>query len=197
MHDPNSEGGRFGEAATLGALAGLAGGPSFAMADGGPYDGNKAYADSKLANILFARELARRLQQAGGDGGGGTTAAAATTTVVAVGPGLITKTGFFRRNDPLFVAAFDAAAGALGLSESVSGGGDCLVFAATSPGLTAGGGGGIENGSFLNNNVRGPWGGHRLEARAPSPEARDGEEGRRLWELSARLVGLGPGGAGA
>ena len=50
VHDPASEGGKQGgpeKWAGLGALDGLAGGPGFTMVDGGAYDPDKAYKDSK------------------------------------------------------------------------------------------------------------------------------------------------------
>ena len=52
--------------------------------------------DSKLCNILFARELQRRLVAEG-----------SAVTVNTFGPGLITRTGFFRNQQPLFVKVFD------------------------------------------------------------------------------------------
>jgi len=72
-----------GLSATLGNLSGLeAAGAGFAMVDGSAYDADKAYKDSKLCNVLFARELERRLQAAG-----------SPVQVNAFGPGLITRTG--------------------------------------------------------------------------------------------------------
>jgi NAD(P)-dependent dehydrogenase (short-subunit alcohol dehydrogenase family) len=53
VHDPASEGGKQGgpeKWATVGDLKGLEGGPNFSMVDGGVYDPDKAYKDSKLCN---------------------------------------------------------------------------------------------------------------------------------------------------
>ncbi|KAH8046941.1 hypothetical protein JL721_12282 [Aureococcus anophagefferens] len=55
VHDPKSGGGDVGSKATLGDLAGLAQ-VDFDMVDGGAYDPDKAYKDSKLCNILFTAE---------------------------------------------------------------------------------------------------------------------------------------------
>ncbi len=65
VHDPASAGGSVGLGAHLGDLSGLAQGPAFTMVDGGAYDADKAYKDSKLCNMLFTRELSRRLEAAG------------------------------------------------------------------------------------------------------------------------------------
>jgi len=73
VHDPASGGGKQGgpeKWASLGELKGLAGGRAFTMVDGGTYDPDKAYKDSKLCNMLFMAEAARRW------GSGGITARA-------------------------------------------------------------------------------------------------------------------------
>jgi protochlorophyllide reductase len=141
------------------------------MIDGGAYDADKAYKDSKLCNILFTRELARRLAAAG-----------SPVEAVAFGPGLITRTGFFRNQNPVFTALFDFATNEVfHVAESVSGGGDCLVTMATRAGLPSG--------AYYNNDLDGK-GGHRFEAQPPSKEAQSDDEAARLWALSAQLVGL-------
>ena len=172
MHDPTSPGGAVGPGATLGDLRGLATqGAAFEMIDGGAYDADKAYKDSKLCNILFTRELARRLAASGSPVQG-----------VAFGPGLITRTGFFRNQNPVFTALFDFATNEVfHVAESVSGGGDCLVTMATRADLPSG--------SYWNNDLDGK-GGHRFEAQPPSKEAQSDDEAARLWALSAQLVGL-------
>lgn len=49
VHDPESPGGKQGKAASLGDLTGLErDGRNFEMVDGGSYDGDKAYKDSKV-----------------------------------------------------------------------------------------------------------------------------------------------------
>lgn len=172
VHDPASPGGAVGPGATLGDLRGLASqGAAFEMIDGGAYDADKAYKDSKLCNILFTRELARRLAAAG-----------SPVEAVAFGPGLITRTGFFRNQNPVFTALFDFATNEVfHVAESVSGGGDCLVTMATRADLPSG--------VYYNNDLDGK-GGHRFEAQPPSKEAQSDDEAARLWALSAQLVGL-------
>lgn len=104
--------------------------------------------------------------------------------VNSFGPGLITRTGFFRNQKPLFVKIFDFAVNDIfHVAETVDGGGNCLVFMATSPELEKVGG------IYYNNDVTG-LGSHKFAAIPPSAEAQDAEEARKLWELSSQLVGL-------
>ena len=52
VHDPESPGGKQGKTATLGDLTGFErDGKDFEMIDGGSYDGDKAYKDSKVRAI--------------------------------------------------------------------------------------------------------------------------------------------------
>lgn len=87
MHDPESAGGAVGPGATLGDLSGIRSGRDFAMVSGEPFDADKAYKDSKLCDLLLAREFAARLKAAG-----------SPVTVNAFGPGaglqLATSTSF-------------------------------------------------------------------------------------------------------
>ena len=108
VHDPASEGGKQGgpeKWAGLGALDGLAGGPGFTMVDGGAYDPDKAYKDSKLCDMLFMLEAARR-----GKG---------KLTANSFSPGLIADPkGFFRNQNPLFAKAFNTITQKAGVGET-------------------------------------------------------------------------------
>ena len=141
-----------------------------------PYDADKAYKDSKLCNILFGRELSRRL-----------TASGSAITVNAFGPGLITRSNFFRGQNPLFVTVFDFAVNnVFKVGESVSGGGGCLAFMAVDESVEG------KTQLYYNNDISGPVfsGGHVFKLDEPSVEARDANEAELLWECSAQLVGL-------
>jgi protochlorophyllide reductase len=95
VHDPTSPGGRQGVPATLGQLQGLEQlGRQCEMIDGGNFNADKAYKDSKLCNILFARELQRRLDNDD---------KTKDISVNAFSPGLIVSTGLFRDQNPFFV----------------------------------------------------------------------------------------------
>lgn len=83
------------------------------------YSGWKSYGQSKIANVLFAKELARRF-------------AATKRTANAVHPGVI-KTNLARSMNPA-VAVFFAVSGPLAL-KSVSQGAATEVYVATSPTL--------------------------------------------------------------
>ena len=83
-----SSGGRVGAKASLGNLSGLASFSEFEMIDGNPFNADKAYKDSKLCNILFAKELSDRFKKKG-----------LSTPVIAWAPGLVISResqGFFR-----------------------------------------------------------------------------------------------------
>ena len=192
VHDPESAGGAVGAPATLGGLEGLeraaaraaAGGrPEFEMVDGGPWDGEKAYKDSKLCNVLFTREFQRRLTAAGGGD---------AVTVNAFGPGLITESNFFQNNpsqNRAAVAIFALAADrVLRVTETADGGGRCLEYMALSPELEGRGG------LYYNNTLEGlPLSPRHAFAEDPgSEESRRPAEAARLWDLSAALAGVAP-----
>ena len=89
VHNPESPGGRIGKIAGLGQLKGLQMSYDFKMVDGfNDFDADKAYKDSKLCNILFAKELSRRLTEKGNN-----------IPIICWAPGLViprSKEGFFR-----------------------------------------------------------------------------------------------------
>lgn len=174
VHNPEEPGGQVGSKATLGDLAGLRAatrGESWAMVDGGEFDPDKAYKDSKLCNMLFMLELDRRLG-----------AARSPVCVNALSPGLITKSGLFRNQRKLFTTAFDfVATNVARFAETVEYGGGCLEFMSVSPELEG------KHGLFYSDY---PPGKHTLVQRVPSVEARDEAKAKQLWELSEQLVGL-------
>lgn len=169
VHDPASEGGKQGgpdKWASLGDMAGLANGPMFTMADGGVYDPDKAYKDSKLCNLMFTAEAARRYE--------------GRVSVNAFSPGLIADPkGFFRNQSPLFAAAFNGITQKLGVGETNDFAGSALGFLAVDPAMEGRTGGWYD---AL------PLGKHSLAKHSPSVEARDTAKQTRLWALSEKLV---------
>ena len=61
VHNPDSAGGKVGAKASLGNLEGLKFDTGFEMIDGSKFNADKAYKDSKLCNIIFAKKLSRNL----------------------------------------------------------------------------------------------------------------------------------------
>ncbi|MFN9631761.1 MAG: SDR family NAD(P)-dependent oxidoreductase [Cyanobacteriota bacterium] len=182
VHDPSTPGGRVGPAAGLGDLAGLRQGAGAAMVDGGPFSAEKAYKDSKLCNLLMAREVERRLRERG-----------QALPVIAWSPGLVIprgEGGFFRdsrRHNPIGQAVFAfVARDLLRLCETPERAGTLLVeLATTSP---------VECGAvqYWCNRVEGP-GRLRFARSEPSAEARSDALAAELWTLPAERVGLEPG----
>ena len=103
-------------------LDGLAAGPGFSMVDGGAYDPDKAYKDSKLCNLLFVAEARKRY-------------ANAQVTVNAFSPGLIADPkGFFRNQNPQFAKTFDyISRNVAKVAESNEFGGAALAYLAVDP----------------------------------------------------------------
>jgi len=174
VHDPTSGGGKQGgpeKWANLGDLKGLEGGKGFTMVDGGIYDPDKAYKDSKLCNMLFMAEAARRW---GGSGG------VSDITVNAFSPGLIADpNGFFRNQNKAFGSLFNGISKAVGVAETNDFAGSALAYLAVDPAMAGKTGGWYD---AL------PLGKHSLGKHAPSTEAQDVPKQKRLWELSEKLV---------
>lgn len=134
-----------------------------------PFTGGKAYAHSKLANVLFTRELAQRLAAAGSD-----------VTANSLHPGAIPGSGFSRFLPgplPSLVQKLEALPGVT----SVADGAAEILFAGVSP-RTA--------------DVSGRYFAGQ-ELRSPSTAARDDDAARRLWTESANLLDVAEPFAGA
>jgi len=180
VHDPGTAGGRVGNPAGLGDLAGLKAGAGFAMVNGqAGFDAEKAYKDSKLCNLLFARELERRLRLRG-----------TPMPVLAWSPGLVIPRsggGFFRysrRHNEWGQRLFALVArDLLRITATTQQAGALLAGLATDP---AHGG---EAFSYRSNRVEGP-GRLRFAVAEPSREARDDTLAQTLWAISGELVGL-------
>ena len=178
VHDPNSPGGRFGEAAGLGALDGLKAGAGFEMVDGcSAFNADKAYKDSKLCNLLFARELAKQLARKG-----------TPLPVVAWAPGLVIPRGddgFFRYSrtfNPWGQRLFALAVrDLLRITESPEDAGELLAGLASDSESAANGF------SYRSNRLLRP-GQHRFDLADVSPEANNDGLATKLWELSADLI---------
>jgi NAD(P)-dependent dehydrogenase (short-subunit alcohol dehydrogenase family) len=130
------------------------------------YSGFDAYCRSKLANILFTRELARRID-----------ADDAPVTANCFHPGFVPGSGF-PRETPL---PFRLVAGALSalpdaveslVATTVSEGAETQVYLTVSSDVAD------ISGEYF----------YDLRPRVPSEEARDDDDARRLWEISDELT---------
>lgn len=136
------------------------------------YDGWEAYAQSKLANLLHAQELARRLQGSG-------------VTSVSVHPGWV-RTNLIRNSMPPWVQNYllRPALRLWGMIEPWEGA-QSTLYALLSPDIEQ------HPGEFFSQlgvyrDKRANGGGWPLES--PNPNAHDREKAKRLWEVSEKLV---------
>jgi NAD(P)-dependent dehydrogenase (short-subunit alcohol dehydrogenase family) len=127
----------------------------------GGYKIMRAYGRSKLAQILFTRELARRLQGSG-------------VTVNALHPGAVATGIWTKETLPWYARAPIALAKRLFMI-TPSEGADRIVYLATSPDVEGATGGYYEKNRLVQ----------------PSSAARDEALSLRLWNESLRLAGLG------
>ena len=121
------------------------------------YSVMRAYGASKLANVLFTRELARRLAGSG-------------VTASCLHPGVVATRIWSRA--PRWTQPFFALATLFMLTPEQ--GAETVVFLAASPEAER------LSGAYL----------EKCGVVEPAPQARDDEAAQRLWEESARLVGL-------
>jgi protochlorophyllide reductase len=190
VHVPESPGGAQGATATLGDLQGLEyavsnGSRIFDMVDGGPFNADKAYKDSKLCNVLFVRELQRRLDRNNPDN---------NIKVNCFTPGLIVGTGLFRDQNQVFTKVFDiAATNVLKVGETTHYGGGALEYMTLSKKV------GEKSGElyFFSPPGSSKYGddafGKQFDVSKVSKEAQESDsngKAKRLWELSEQLVGI-------
>jgi NAD(P)-dependent dehydrogenase (short-subunit alcohol dehydrogenase family) len=128
----------------------------------------RAYGQSKLANLLFALELDRRLRAAG-----------SRIVSVAAHPGYAAtnlQSAAAPRVDRMVMAVTNRV-----FAQSAEMGALPLLYAATHPGL--------EGGTYIGPDGRGEQRGYP-EPASPNRDARDEEVARRLWTVSEELTGV-------
>jgi len=172
-HNPDELGGKIPPRPDLGDLKGLADGfkEPIAMIDGKKFEPVKAYKDSKVCNVLTMRELHRRYHESTG------------ITFSSLYPGCVADTPLFRNHYPLFQKLFPW------FQKNITGGyvsqelsGERVAMVVADPEYS-------QSGAYWS------WGNRQKKdgksfVQKVSPQARDDEKAERLWELSAKLVGL-------
>lgn len=172
-HNPDELGGKIPPQPDLGDLKGFAEGfkAPISMIDGKTFEPVKAYKDSKVCNILTMRELHRRYHESTG------------ITFSSLYPGCVAETPLFRNHYPLFQKLFPL------FQKYITGGyvsqdlaGERVAAVVADPEYR-------QSGAYWS------WGNRQKKngksfVQQVSPQARDDERGDRMWELSAKLVGL-------
>ncbi|BAY09682.1 protochlorophyllide reductase [Calothrix sp. NIES-2098] len=172
-HNPDELGGKIPPRPDLGNLEGFAAGfkEPISMIDGKKFEPVKAYKDSKVCNVLTMRELHRRYHD--------------TTGIVfsSLYPGCVAETPLFRNHYPLFQKIFPL------FQKYITGGyvsqelsGERVASVIADPEYK-------QSGAYWS------WGNRQKKDRKSfvqkvSPQARDDEKAEKLWDLSAKLVGL-------
>jgi NAD(P)-dependent dehydrogenase (short-subunit alcohol dehydrogenase family) len=133
------------------------------------YRGMTAYSKSKFANILFARELARREKASGSD-----------VSSFAVHPGGVrSEFGLGGDGSPLIEAGLKVLY-YTPFYISTSAGAGPSVYCASQPGLES------QSGSYLQRSIAGNWG--PVKVVKPNASALDDAQAEALWELSEELI---------
>lgn len=175
--------------ADLGDLSGLENGAKrpIAMIDGKPFNGAKAYKDSKICNMMTVNELHKRYHKSTG------------VTFSSLYPGCIAtselfreKRGWFRFIFPLFMKYVTGGF----VSEDESG--DRLAQVISAPECAKSGVYWSWNGGarqlpikdFKKNVVLGTGGsGGSIFENTPSDQVRDPEKSKKMWDFSTKITG--------
>jgi protochlorophyllide reductase len=172
-HNPDELGGKIPPRPDLGDLQGFAAGfkAPISMIDGKKFEPVKAYKDSKVCNVLTMRELHRRYHEPTG------------ITFSSLYPGCVATTALFRNHYPLFQKLFPL------FQKYITGGFVSEALAGERVAQV------VADPAYRQSGAYWSWGNRQKKngksfVRTVSPEARDDEKGRRMWELSEKLVGL-------
>ncbi|MDF5708677.1 MAG: protochlorophyllide reductase [Nostoc sp. S4] len=172
-HNPDELGGKIPPRPDLGNFEGFAAGfkEPISMIDGKKFEPVKAYKDSKVCNVLTMRELDRRYHE--------------LTDIVfsSLYPGCVAETPLFRNHYPLFQKLFPL------FQKYITGGYVSQELAGERVAAV------VADPEYNQSGVYWSWGNRQKKdgksfVQKVSPQARDDEKGDRMWELSAKLVGL-------
>lgn len=172
-HNPDELGGKIPPRPDLGNLEGFALGfkEPISMIDGKKFEPVKAYKDSKVCNVLTMRELHHRYHESTG------------IIFSSLYPGCVADTPLFRNHYPLFQKIFPL------FQKYITGGYVSQELAGERVAAV------VADPEYKQSGVYWSWGNRQKKGRKPfvqqvSPQARDDEKAERLWNLSAKLVGL-------
>ena len=172
-HNPDELGGKIPPRPDLGELDGFAAGfkEPISMIDGKKFEPVKAYKDSKVCNVLTMRELHRRYHESTG------------ITFTSLYPGCVAETPLFRNHYPLFQKLFPK------FQKYITGGYVSQDLAGERVAVV------VADPEYKQSGAYWSWGNRQKKngksfVQKVSPQARDDEKGDRMWELSAKLVGL-------
>lgn len=172
-HNPDELGGKIPPQPDLGNLDGFAAGfkEPISMIDGKEFEPVKAYKDSKVCNILTVRELHRRYHDSTG------------ITFTSLYPGCVAETPLFRNHYPLFQTLFPL------FQKYITGGYVSQELAGERVAAV------VADPEYRQSGAYWSWGNRQKKDRKSfvqkvSPQARDDEKAERMWEMSAKLVGL-------
>ncbi|CDN14928.1 Light-dependent protochlorophyllide reductase [Richelia intracellularis] len=172
-HNPDEPGGKVYPRPDLGKFEGFEAGfkEPISMADGKKFEPVKAYKDSKVCNVLTMLELHRRYHESTG------------ITFTSLYPGCVADTPLFRNHYKLFQKLFPLFQKYITkgyVSQELAG--ERVASVVADP-------------EFKQSGAYWSWGNRNSENRKAfvqkvSPQARDDEKARRMWETSAKLVGV-------
>lgn len=172
-HNPDELGGKIPPRPDLGNLEGFAAGfqEPVSMIDGKKFEPVKAYKDSKVCNVLTMRELHRRYHESTG------------ITFTSLYPGCVADTPLFRNHYPLFQKIFPW------FQKNITGGYVSQELAGERVAAV------VADPEYKQSGAYWSWGNRQKKngtsfVQKVSPQARDDEKGERMWDLSAKLVGL-------
>lgn len=172
-HNPDELGGKIPPRPDLGNLQGFADGfkAPISMADGKKYEPVKAYKDSKVCNVLTMRELHRRYHETTG------------ITFTSLYPGCVADTPLFRNHYPLFQKIFPW------FQKNVTGGYVSQELAGERVAMV------VADLEYKQSGAYWSWGNRQKKngqsfVQRVSPQARDDEMSEKMWDLSAKLVGI-------
>ncbi len=172
-HNPDELGGKIPPRPDLGNFEGLEAGfkEPISMIDGKKFEPVKAYKDSKVCNVLTMRELHRRYHESTG------------ITFSSLYPGCVADTPLFRNHYSLFQKLFPL------FQKYITGGYVSQELAGERVAAV------VADPEYKQSGVYWSWGNRQKKdgksfVQQVSPQARDDEKAKRMWELSAKLVGV-------